>query len=164
MHKKEHAMRRTAVVLIGILLAALTGGCIQSDPAAPGANAVFQSEHSMNGSAGQMLALYDGQQFTVNMKQMPNSESLAANQSVNQIYVTKDLDEEQDFIPVLDAIQGDGFNPLWEQIRIEFNPGFTPHQFISDTEIDAAKEGATPEITLVDTHEVYRCSVVGSKP
>jgi len=73
------------------------------------------------------------------------------------------LDDEQDFIPVIDAIQGDGFNPLWHQILIVFNEGFTPHQFFSDDEVLAAAAGANPEITLVDTGEVYRCSVVGSK-
>ncbi len=54
---------------------------------------------------------------------------IASNQSLNTIYASNDLDDEQDFIPVIDAIQGDGFNPLWEQILIVFNPGFTPHQF-----------------------------------
>jgi hypothetical protein len=52
--------------------------------------------------------------------------------SLNGIYASNDLDEEQDFIPVIDAIQGDGFNPLWRQILIVFNEGFTPHQFVSE--------------------------------
>ena len=64
---------------------------------------------------------------------------------------------------MLDAIQGDGFNPLWLQVLIVFNPGFTPHQFHSDTEVEAAAAGANPEITLVVTDEVYRCAVVGNK-
>jgi hypothetical protein len=76
---------------------------------------------------------------------------------------TNDLDEEQDFIPVIDAIQGDGFNPLWRQILIVFNEGFTPHQFVSEEEIQAAAAGANPEITLVETDEVDRCSVVGGE-
>jgi len=121
---------------------------------------------SMNGAAGQMTALYDGQQFTVNMKQMPDVAAgslIANNGSINTIYVTKDLDEEQDFAPVLDAIQGDGFNPLWRQVLIVFNPGFTPHQFASDNEILAAASGRHPQINLVVTDEVYRCSVVGTK-
>jgi hypothetical protein len=74
-----------------------------------------------------------------------------------------DLDEEQDFIPVINAIQGEGFNPLWHQILIVFNEGFTPHQFVSEDEIEAAAAGGNPEITLVETDEVYRCSVVGKK-
>src|SRR5438034_4419874 len=56
------------------------------------------------------------------------------------------------------VIQGEGFNPLWRQILIIFNDGFTPHQFISEEEIEAAA-GTNPEITLVETDEVYRCSV-----
>jgi hypothetical protein len=121
---------------------------------------------NMNGAAGQMPAYYDGQLFTVNMKEMPEDASaalIAQNSSINQIYTTKDLDEEQDFFPVIDAIQGDGFNPLWLQILIVFNPGFAPRQFVSDEEVEAAAEGPNPEITLVTTDEVYRCSVVGKK-
>jgi hypothetical protein len=121
---------------------------------------------STNGAAGQMPAYYDGELFTVNMKEEPNSASastIGKNQSINVIYASNDLDEEQDFIPVIDAIQGDGFNPLWRQVLIVFNPGFTPHQFFSDEEILAAASGTNPEITLVETDEVYRCSVVGVK-
>jgi hypothetical protein len=59
--------------------------------------------------------------------------------------------------------KGDGFNPLWRQNLIVFNEGFTPHQFFSDEEIEAAAAGANPEITLVETDEVYRCAVVGRK-
>jgi hypothetical protein len=119
-----------------------------------------------NGAAGQMPAYYDGQLFTVNMKEMPDKASdatIGANPSLNKIYASNDLDEEQDFIPVINAIQGDGFNPLWLQILIVFNSGFTPHQFFSDEQVLAAAAGSTPEITLVVTDEVYRCSVVGTK-
>ena len=88
---------------------------------------------------------------------------IAHNGSINQIYASNDLDDEQDFVPVLDAIQGDGFNPLWRQNLIVFNSGFTPHQFHSDTEVLAAAAGPNPEITIVATDEVYRCAVVGHK-
>jgi hypothetical protein len=121
---------------------------------------------SMNGAAGQMPAFYDGDLFTVNMKEMPANASasiISNNKSHNVIYASNDLDDEQDFIPVIDAIQGDGFNPLWRQVLIVFNPGFTPHQFFSDEEVLEAAEGFHPEITLVETDEIYRCSVVGSK-
>jgi hypothetical protein len=64
---------------------------------------------------------------------------------------------------VIDAIQGEGFNPLWHQVLIVFNAGVTPHQFTSEDEVLAAAAGARPEITLVSTDEVYRCSIVGSK-
>ena len=119
---------------------------------------------STKGAAGQMPAFYDGKLFTVNMFEVPASDALIAhNGSINIIYASNDLDEEQDFMPVLNAIQGDGFNPLWLQVLIVFNPGFTPHQFTSDVEVEAAADGANPEITLVVTDEVYRCAVVSRK-
>jgi hypothetical protein len=121
---------------------------------------------SVNGAAGQRPAFYEGELFTINMKELPGAASasiIAKNQSMNEIYASNDLDEEQDFISVIDAIQGEGFNPLWHQILIVFNPGFTPHQFHSADEVEAAAAGANPEITLVETDEVYRCSVVGPK-
>src|SRR4029453_10878782 len=96
--------------------------------------------------------------FTVNMKELPDAASaatIAHNPSINEIYASNDLDEEQDFIPVIDAIQGDGFNPLWRQNLIVFNAGFTPHQFTSDEEVLAAAAGPNPAITIVETREVY---------
>jgi len=127
-------------------------------------SAAFAAGASKNGAAGQMPAFYEGDQVTLNMMELPNSDPLlATNQNVNEIYATNDLDDEQDFLPVIDAIQGEGFNPLWHQILIVFNPGFTPHQFTSADEVEDAAAGPNPEITLIETDEVYRCSVVGSK-
>jgi hypothetical protein len=65
------------------------------------------------------------------------------------------------FVSVLDAIQGDGFNPLWQEVQVVFNAGQTPHQLTSDTDILAA--AANGVITLMPTTDVYRCSVVGPK-
>src|SRR5262245_43343131 len=117
---------------------------------------------STNGAAGQMPAFYEGTQVTVNMKEEPDGASaalIAHNKSTNTIYAYADLDEEQPFAPVINAIQGEGFNPLWQQVLIKFNSGSTPHQFTSEADVlEAAKAG---EITLVTTDEVYRCSVVG---
>ena len=127
------------------------------------ARVAFAAGGSMNGAAGQMPAFYDCDVFTVNMKELPEPASdalLAGNPSINKIYATNDLDEEQDFFPVIDAIQGDGFNPLWQQILIHFT-GSTPHQFCSDEEVLAAADAG--QITLEATDEVYRCSVVGGK-
>ena len=141
-----------------------------TDPAAPiqasSTNGAPVEASSTNGSASQMPAFYDDKLFTVNMKQMPDlgsASTIAHNGSINEIYASNDLDEEQTFTPVLDAIQGDGFNPLWQQNLIVFNTGFTPHQFTSDTDVLAAASGSNPEITIVTTDEVYRCSVVGTK-
>ncbi|OKI42287.1 hypothetical protein A6A27_13300 [Micromonospora sp. CB01531] len=112
-----------------------------------------------------MPAFYDDVMHTVNMKEMPTGASaalIAHNPSINMIFATNDLDEEQEFIPVIDAIQGDGFNPLWRQVLIVFNPGVTPQQFHSDDEVLAAQRDGL--ITLNVTDEVYRCSVVGPGP
>jgi hypothetical protein len=65
------------------------------------------------------------------------------------------------FIAVIDAIQGEGFNPLWAEVQITFNSSNPPRQFTSDGQIlEAAQSG---EITLTSTGELYRCSVVGAK-
>jgi hypothetical protein len=124
------------------------------------------SAGSTKGAAGQMPAFYDGNQITINSVELPEDASaatIASNQSLNHIYATHDLDDPQDFFPVIDAIQGDGFNPLWRQSLIVFNPGFTPHQFLSDEEVLDAASGANPEIHLDVTDEVYRCAVVSRK-
>ena len=54
--------------------------------------------------------------------------------------------------------QGD---PITGRVPILFNAGFTPRQLTSDTDVLAA--AASGEITLTDTEEFYRCSVVGPK-
>ena len=113
-----------------------------------------------------MPAYYEGELFTVNMKELSetaNASIIAKNRNLNEIYASNDLDEEQEFMPVIDAIQGEGFNPLWQQVLIVFNEGFTPHQFVSEAQVLAAAAGPDPEITLNVTDEVYRCSVVGPK-
>ncbi len=138
---------RTSIVLAGALVALALAG-----PALAG---------NLNGSAGDMPAFYDGKLFTINFKEQPpgGEQSLIAhNGSINTIYMS---DSTPGFVSVLDAIQGDGFNPLWLEVQIAFNPGHTPRQLTSDTEILAA--AAAGEITLTATDEVYRCSVVGPK-
>ena len=147
------ATSRIGVVLLtGLLFAGLTGG------------AALAAQGSPNGAAGQRPVFYEGDRVTVNMFEVPASEALLENnQSINTIYASNDLDDEQDFLSVIDAIQGEGFNPLWHQVLIVFNRGFTPHQFVSEDQVLAAAAGANPEITLVSTDEVYRCSIVGSK-
>jgi hypothetical protein len=150
---------KSAYASIPLVLLFIFGTAVQTNP-------TLADGGSQNGAAGQMPAFYDGELFTINIYQLSQKAGdsvLSNNKSVNMIFASNDLDEPQDFIPVINAIQGDGFNPLWHQILIVFNEGFTPHQFMSDDEVEAAATGANPEITLVDTGEVYRCSVVGSK-
>ncbi len=150
---------KSARVIIALAVLYICWGAYQGQT-----NVALADQGSTNGAAGQMPAYYDGELFTVNMKEMPASDPLILqNPSLNRIYASNDLDEEQEFIPVINAIQGEEFNPLWRQILIVFNEGFTPHQFFSEEDIEAAAAGANPEITLVVTDEVYRCSVVGRK-
>jgi hypothetical protein len=142
-----------SVVFTGILIVGLTAGgalAAQGDP---------------NGAATERPVFYEGRLVTVNMFEVPAADGsvLDRNQSVNTIYASNDLDDEQDFNSVIDAIQGEGFNPLWHQVLIVFNPGSTPHQFVSEAQVLAAAAGAHPEITLVPTDEVYRCSIVRQK-
>jgi len=89
---------------------------------------------------------------------------LAHNRSINTIFMSDPgLPGGEPFISVLDAIQRDGFNPLWKEVQITFNAGFTPRQFTRDDDILQAATVADPEISLVGTGEVYRCAVVGVK-
>jgi len=118
-----------------------------------------------NGAAGDMPAYYDGKIFTINFKELsPDAEraAIAHNTAINKIYMSDPgLPGGQMFVSVLDAIQGDGFNPLWREFQITFNNGFTPRQLTSDTDVDAAAQSG--EITVQPTSEVYRCSVVGTR-
>ena len=115
------------------------------------------------GASTQMPAFFNGMQVTVNMKEQPagaETALLANNKNVNQIYAQADLDQMQPFPPVINAIQGNGFNPLWHQNLITFNPGFMAHAFTSEADVLAAAKAG--EITLNTTGtEVYRCAVVG---
>jgi hypothetical protein len=119
-----------------------------------------------NGRGSARPVYYDGKLVTVNMVELSDDAAeqiIANNTSANIIYAYADLDEPQPFNSVIDAIPTDGFNPLWLQMLIVFNSGFTPHQFTSDEEVLAAASGSNPEITLVNTGEIYRCSVIGPK-
>jgi hypothetical protein len=122
-------------------------------------NVSVQAAASDNGVGGVMPAFYDDELFKINLKELSDEAAdaaLAHNASINVIY---ECDSCPGFIAVLDAIQGDGFNPLWLEVQIEFTAGHAPHQFGSDDEIEDAE--AAGEITLSDTGELYRCSVIG---
>ena len=118
--------------------------------------------HSPNGSAGEMPAFYDCNPLTINLYELSSNaevEQLRHNASINTIYMSDTLVNGEMFIPVLDAIQGDGFNPLWQEVSITFNT--EPFQLCRDDDVTAAATAGT--ITLVPTNEIYRCSVVGPK-
>ncbi len=139
-----------AVVLVFALLLSVSSSALAVSP---------------NGSASNMPTYYDDQLFTINFMELPRGGEaavLAKNKSINIIYTSEEiLPGSKPFISVIDAIPGDGFNPLWQEIEIVFNAGHTPRQLTSDEDVLAA--AASGEITLVITDEIYRCSVVGSK-
>jgi len=119
-----------------------------------------------NGSASTIPAYYDGNLFKIQFVEFsPTAEKtlLLHNKSLNFIYQSDPgLPGGQPFVSVIDAVPGDGFNPIWEEVQITFTPGHTPRQLFSDTEIETAFDAG--EITLRFTGEVYWCPVVGPKP
>jgi hypothetical protein len=122
---------------------------------------------SMNGKAGQMPAYYDDTLFTINFKELPPGGEAAVlmhNKSINTIYQSDQAEQLCGFmfVSVLDAIQADGFNPLWQEVQIVFPDCASVVQFTSDNDILAA--AAAKQIQLIPTTEVYRCSVVGPGP
>lgn len=114
-----------------------------------------------------MSAYYDSTLFKIMFVEFsPQAEAslIAHNKSMNLIYQSDNgLPNSQPFISVINAIQGDGFNPVWREVQIVFNPGFTPRQLYSDNQVLAAASGTHPEITLNVTNEVYWCPVIGPK-
>jgi hypothetical protein len=146
-----------------LIAAVIAASCSKTSLSKPQSTSTV-SDASENGRASARDVFYDAELFTVNMKELSDDAAekiIENNTAVNIIYAYNDLDEEQDFNSVIDAVPADGMNPLWLQMLIVFNEGFTPHQFYSDDEVlDAAASG---EITLVNSGEIYRCSVIGPK-
>jgi hypothetical protein len=161
-------MKTLTIMLAAALLAASCSktSLKQPQPQSSLSASTISNAGSENGRASARDVYYDAKLFTVNMVELSKQAAqklIASNTSINEIYASNDLDEPQDFNSVIDAIPTDGFNPLWLQFLIVFNPGFTPHQFFSDDEVAAAASGNNPEITLVNTGEIYRCSIIGPK-
>ncbi len=118
-----------------------------------------------------VTALYDANEFRITLTEMPENATevlLAHNGSINHIYVVENSEEEEEdleaFTPVIDAIQGDGFNPLWQEVRVIFTDPASTQQSLglfSDNDIADANTAGT--ISLDPQQEVYRCSVLGPK-
>ena len=121
---------------------------------------------SSKGSASVIPAYYDHELFNIQFVEFSAAAEqslLQHNTSLNFIYQSDPgLPGGQPFISVIDAIPGDGFNPVWEEVQITFTDGHTPRQLFSDDEVNEA--AASGEITLTHTGEVYWCPVVGQKP
>ena len=111
-----------------------------------------------------MDAFYDDKLFTINFMELPSTgeaSTLLHNKSINTIYMCEACASTLIFVSVLDAIQGDGFNPLWQEVQIVSTPVTRRIRFTSDNDILAAAQAG--EITLIPTNEVYRCSVLDPK-
>jgi hypothetical protein len=91
--------------------------------------------------------------FIIPLSPNAAAQELLHNKNLNTIF------EAVGFTPVIDEIQGPGFNPLWQVVNITFNRGVAPHQFTSAADILAAPSS---EITLTFTNMVDTVPVVGS--
>src|SRR5437867_10977137 len=97
----------------------------------------------MNGVAGSMPAFYDGTLFTINFKELPpggEAATLNHNHSINIIYMSDQFMEVTGhmFISVIDAVQGDGFNPSWREVQIVLSNPSAAVQSPAHTEISAS--------------------------
>jgi hypothetical protein len=117
------------------------------------------SAQSPNGAAGQMSAWYDCEMFTINFAAVKLDPS---HSQVNIIYF------QPNSFPVLDQITGgevptapkNGFNPLWLK-KVVVLPAGSTLAFCRDDDIKTAFDNG--EIGLINTGQVFRCSVVGQK-
>jgi hypothetical protein len=184
--KGARGMWTRTVVMIAMITAAASCGK-SSTPASPSTNpspnmpapssgpygttalgaagTISTAQGSANGVAGAMPAYYDGQLFTINFTELPpggEGANLSQNGSINNIYQSDGCKPGgQTFLSVIDAIQGDGFNPLWREVQVVFTNPSSCRQFTSDNDILAAV--AANVVTLQPTNELYRCSVIGKK-
>jgi hypothetical protein len=112
-------------------------------------------------------AYYDAKLYNIQFSQLSAQAAttlIVRNPGINFIYQSDPgLPGDHPFISVIDAIPADGMNPVWREVQITFNAGFTPRQFYSDDQVLAAASGSNPEISLFYTNEVYTCPVMGIK-
>jgi len=130
--------------------------------------ALVTGSHAGNsrGSGRTIPAYYDHNLFNIQFVEFSAAAEKALlqhNTALNFIYQSDPgLPGGQPFISVIDAVPGDGFNPIWEEVQVTFTEGHTPRQLFSDDEIETAFDSG--EIDLEFTGEVYWCPVVGPGP
>ncbi len=115
-------------------------------------------------------AYYDAKLHDITLTHMPENATeslLQHNKSINTIYVVEGSEPEEEdpsFIPVIDAIQGDGFNPLWQEVKVIFtDPASTQQSLGLFSDVDIANAVTAGSISLEPQDELYRCSVIGPK-
>jgi hypothetical protein len=160
-------MKRPIKILAAMtLILAVSCGKMQEQPqAVVTSNTSSFASTAGNGKASSIPAYYDSVLFTIHFVEFsPAAETshIAHDKNINFIYQSDPgLPDNQPFISVIDAIPGDGMNPVWREVQIAFNTGHTPRQLYSDDEVLAASVNG--EVTLDTTNEVYWCPVVGHK-
>lgn len=151
---------------ITALCLAAAVGCA-SDATAPkpyaSSGRAAHSTTNPNGIGGAMPAFYDSTLFTINFMEIASggeAANLLHNGSINNIYQSDACNAAgHQFLSVIDAIPGDGMNPLWQEVQVVFPDPSQCQQFTSDDQVLAA--AAAGRIQLVPTGELYRCSVIG---
>jgi hypothetical protein len=148
------------MILLALAGVIMFAGCNKSESVSPTAknHPSGSTLSSTNGSSSIELIYYDGQKFMMNLMPLDQSGSalLTHNKSTNNLY------EATGFLTVTDAIQKDGYNPIWQEVDITFVT-IAPKQFLSDNDVLAA--AALGQITLTPTGEMYRCDIIQqSKP
>jgi hypothetical protein len=111
-----------------------------------------------NGRATAMLGWYDCEQHVILHKDISEgaAAALAANNTqLNTIFIFPDMSN----LDVVDAIQTEGFNPLWQEVEVTWN--VTPYLLCSDDQIFAAEMRG--DVTLTTTGELESCPVVGPR-
>ncbi len=158
--KANHIKLMLALVFVG---GAMFMASCMKDAANPQAGAA--QKNLKLGITSAMPAYYDGNIFNIQFKPLSAQAAatqIAHNPGINNIYQSDPgLPGGLPFISVIDAIPTDGMNPVWREVQIVFNQGFTPVQFLSDNDVLAAAAGPNPMITLNPTDEVYICPVMG---
>jgi hypothetical protein len=158
----------SALIICGMLVVSSFSG---RDMAVPRPNLkstpVPPAPKDIHGISSAIPAYYDGKIFNIIFVEFPpkaEATLILKNPGINFIYQSDPgLPGGQPFISVIDAIPTDGMNPVWREVQITFNTGFTPRQLYSDNEVLAAAAGLNPEISLTFTSEVYYCPIVGQK-
>jgi hypothetical protein len=150
-----HANIRFIAYLATVVLAAgcAGGGSQQSAIPPVGVSATTSTSRA---PAGAVPCFFNNRLvsiFIIPLSPNAAAQQLLHNKNLNTIF------EAVGFTPVIDEIQGPGFNPLWQVVNITFNRGVAPHQFTSAADILAAPSS---EITLTFTNMVDTVPVVGS--
>jgi hypothetical protein len=161
---------KTLTTIIAAITFVIAASCSKTETQTELMNSSSASSlqnNSLKGIASAIPAYYDSNLLKIIFQEFsPTAEAnlIAHNNSLNFIYRSdKGLPNNQPFISVIDAIPGDGMNPVWREVQISFNSGFTPRQLFSDNAVLAAASGNNPEITLDTTNEVYWCPIVRAK-